>query len=209
MPLAPHPSPLPQERGPERHPSGPVSEPMRSHRRDWLRMAIGGIVGGGAASSSWLDGAGSQSWAGTLAPEGPPLAILGLKVTPIAVPDPPLLAASGCHGPYFLRNVVEVRTEGGIVGIGETHGGEDVASGARAGGKGGDRPERVWIPEVCSGIAGAGHELLRGDRAGLSRRLCPCDGSPSLRAGGRAGARLGRVRRVPVLPLRRRSCGRS
>jgi len=56
----------------------------------------------------------------------PPLSITGLKVTPIALPDPPLLAASGCHGPYFLRNIVELRTEGGIVGIGETHGGEDV-----------------------------------------------------------------------------------
>ena len=52
--------------------------------------------------------------------------ITGLKVTPIALPDPPLLAASGCHGPYFLRNLVELRTEGGIVGIGETHGGSDI-----------------------------------------------------------------------------------
>jgi glucarate dehydratase len=56
------------------------------------------------------------------------LTIAGLTVTPIALPDPPLLAASGCHGPYFLRNVVELRTEGGIVGIGETHGGEGVTA---------------------------------------------------------------------------------
>ncbi len=46
-----------------------------------------------------------------------------MKTTPIALPDPPLLAASGCHGPYFLRNIVELQTEGGIVGIAETHGG--------------------------------------------------------------------------------------
>jgi glucarate dehydratase len=59
-------------------------------------------------------------------PPASPLLITGLKVTPIALPDPPILAASGCHGPYFLRNVVELRTEGGIVGIGETHGGSDV-----------------------------------------------------------------------------------
>ena len=25
-----------------------------------------------------------------------------------------------CHGPYFLHNVVELKTEGGIVGIAET-----------------------------------------------------------------------------------------
>ena len=49
-------------------------------------------------------------------------------MTPIALPDPPLLAASGCHGPYFLRNIVELRTDGGIVGIGETHGGENVTT---------------------------------------------------------------------------------
>ncbi len=49
-----------------------------------------------------------------------PLTIKALKVTPIALPDPPLLAASGCHGPYFLRNVVELETDAGIVGVGET-----------------------------------------------------------------------------------------
>src|SRR5438105_874156 len=54
------------------------------------------------------------------------LTIKQLRVTPIALPDPPLLASSGCHGPYFLRNVVELRTEGGIVGLGETHGGAGV-----------------------------------------------------------------------------------
>jgi glucarate dehydratase len=57
-----------------------------------------------------------------------PLTITGLTVTPIALPDPPLLASSGCHGPYFLRNVVELRTEGGIVGVGETVGGAGVTS---------------------------------------------------------------------------------
>jgi glucarate dehydratase len=36
------------------------------------------------------------------------------------------LAASGCHGPYFLRNIIEVKTDSGVVGIGETHGGQRV-----------------------------------------------------------------------------------
>ncbi len=57
-----------------------------------------------------------------------PLKITGLKITPIALPDPPLLAASGCHGPYFLRNVVELETDAGILGVGETKGGESVAA---------------------------------------------------------------------------------
>src|SRR5262249_23584378 len=61
-------------------------------------------------------------------PTDAPLTITGLTVTPIALPDPPLLAASGCHGPYFLRNIVELRTEGEIIGIGETHGGSGVTA---------------------------------------------------------------------------------
>src|SRR5262249_24071925 len=52
-----------------------------------------------------------------------PLTITGLTVTPIALPDPPLLAASGCHGPYFLRNIVQLQTDAGIVGVGESPGG--------------------------------------------------------------------------------------
>src|SRR5262249_49692986 len=35
-----------------------------------------------------------------------------------------ILAASGCHGPYFLRTIVELETDAGIVGIGETRGGQ-------------------------------------------------------------------------------------
>lgn len=54
------------------------------------------------------------------------LTITDIRVTPIALPDPPLLAASGCHGPYFLRNIIELRTDAGITGIGETHGGQRV-----------------------------------------------------------------------------------
>jgi glucarate dehydratase len=90
---------------------------MRTHRRDWLGTVAGGILGYGM---------GTGGWATSLARAQPPLTITGLKVTPIALPDPPLLNVGGCHGPYFLRNLVELRTEGGIVGIGETHGGENV-----------------------------------------------------------------------------------
>lgn len=90
---------------------------MRLSRRDWLRFAVlGGLSGAMPRSVT-----GSESARGAA-----PLKITGLKVTPIALPDPPILAASGCHGPYFLRNVVEMTTDAGIVGIGETRGGEEV-----------------------------------------------------------------------------------
>jgi glucarate dehydratase len=39
-----------------------------------------------------------------------------------------LLAASGCHGPYFLRNIVQIETDAGITGIGETKGGVRVTT---------------------------------------------------------------------------------
>lgn len=88
---------------------------MTLHRRDWLRLATVSLLGASPRSASPAGPSGSPPSA---------LAITGLKVTPIALPDPPLLNAGGCHGPYFLRNVVELQVDGGIVGIGETSGGE-------------------------------------------------------------------------------------
>src|SRR5262245_425378 len=90
---------------------------MSSHRRDWLRSVASCMVGSSAVS---------LCRAAALDQSRPPLLITGLSVTPIALPDPPILAASGCHGPYFLRNIIELQTDAGIVGIGETHGGESV-----------------------------------------------------------------------------------
>jgi len=86
------------------------------------------MIGGSlAAAASWpLLRAASGD---VLARQTPPLRILGLKITPIALPDPPLLAASGCHGPYFLRNIIELEVEGGITGLGEMPGGTSVAQG--------------------------------------------------------------------------------
>jgi glucarate dehydratase len=91
---------------------------MKSNRRDWVRMLLAGAVAGQAAQER-------GAW-GMMARQASPLVITGLKVTPIALPDPPIMAASGCHGPYFLRNIIELRTVGGVFGIGETHGGHDV-----------------------------------------------------------------------------------
>lgn len=47
-------------------------------------------------------------------------------VTPVAFIDPPLLNAAGVHEPWCLRAVIEVRIEGGIVGLGETYGDEAI-----------------------------------------------------------------------------------
>jgi glucarate dehydratase len=54
--------------------------------------------------------------------------IVEYRVTPIAFSDPPLRAASGLHAPYALRTIVEVVSDEGISGVGETHGGAAVAA---------------------------------------------------------------------------------
>ena len=48
--------------------------------------------------------------------------ITDMKVTPIAVSDPPLLNAAGLHAPYALRIILELITEDQIYGLGEVPG---------------------------------------------------------------------------------------
>ncbi|WP_347557405.1 glucarate dehydratase family protein [Robbsia sp. KACC 23696] len=43
-------------------------------------------------------------------------------VTPIAFKDAPLLNATGIHEPYALRSIIQVETDSGIVGLGESYG---------------------------------------------------------------------------------------
>jgi glucarate dehydratase len=52
--------------------------------------------------------------------------ITAVRVTPIAISDPPLLNASGVHEPYALRSIIEVETDNGLVGLGETYGDKPV-----------------------------------------------------------------------------------
>ncbi|MDT0543542.1 glucarate dehydratase family protein [Streptomyces lonegramiae] len=49
--------------------------------------------------------------------------IADVTVTPVAFRDYPLLNTVGVHEPYALRSIVEVTTEGGVTGVGETYGG--------------------------------------------------------------------------------------
>ncbi len=45
-----------------------------------------------------------------------------VHITPVAFRDPPLLNAVGVHEPFALRAVVEVVTDSGVSGLGETYG---------------------------------------------------------------------------------------
>jgi glucarate dehydratase len=50
--------------------------------------------------------------------------IIGFRIHPIAVADPPLRSSYGLHAPYALRTILELENEDGIIGINETYGGE-------------------------------------------------------------------------------------
>jgi glucarate dehydratase len=45
-----------------------------------------------------------------------------VEITPVAFRDPPLLNAVGVHEPYALRSVVQVHTDSGPYGLGESYG---------------------------------------------------------------------------------------
>jgi glucarate dehydratase len=48
--------------------------------------------------------------------------IAAVRITPIALKDPPLLNASGVHEPYTLRSIIEIESDDGACGLGETYG---------------------------------------------------------------------------------------
>ncbi len=45
-----------------------------------------------------------------------------IKITPIAFRDPPLLNAAGIHEPFALRTIIELESDNGYIGLGETYG---------------------------------------------------------------------------------------
>jgi len=96
---------------------------MNLSRRNLLASAAA-LAGGAATLESGRLATAQETPLSRLAPSRRDLTIKEVRVTPIALPDPPLLASSGCHGPYFLRTIVEIVTADGITGVGETGGSE-------------------------------------------------------------------------------------
>ena len=91
---------------------------MPLSRRRWLALVAAGLSSSVAPAPS----SAQPPAANARGRQRKDLTIKEFRVTPLALPDPPLLAASGCHGPYFLRTIVEVVTADGITGVGETNG---------------------------------------------------------------------------------------
>jgi glucarate dehydratase len=47
--------------------------------------------------------------------------ITGARITPVAFIDPPLLNTVGVHQPFALRAIIQLDTDAGLVGLGETY----------------------------------------------------------------------------------------
>ena len=101
--------------------------------------------------------------------------ITGARITPVAFADPPLLNSVGVHQPYALRAIVEVDTDAGLTGLGETYADDQhlarlrAAAGALAG------HDVFALSEMCSAVAGlvggeARHRPARADRDDHGRR---------------------------------------
>jgi glucarate dehydratase len=87
--------------------------------------------------------------------------IAQVRVTPILISDPPLLNVQGVHQPYTPRTIIEVVTENGAVGLGETYGDADYVNVAQAFG-----PELVGAPLVVNGLLA--RVLASAERVGVS-----------------------------------------
>ncbi len=97
-----------------------------------------------------------------------------IRLTPIALGDPPLLNAAGMHAPFALRIVLELVTEAGIVGLGEIPGNLDVLQGLERACPG-LRGIAVWdLPAIgrhLESVLGGEEGSRRGDQTWDQRQL--------------------------------------
>lgn len=107
--------------------------------------------------------------------------ITSAKVTPIAFRDPPLLNAAGIHEPYALRSIIEVETDAGLTGLGESYGEAAALSALTAVAArlpGHDVHDlngvRSIVAEALAGLPKSGHatELAPGSHPARQAALC-------------------------------------
>jgi glucarate dehydratase len=82
--------------------------------------------------------------------------ITGARITPIAFVDPPLLNTVGVHQSYALRAIIQLDTDAGLVGLGETYADETHLARLRA---------------AADAITGLDVFALNAIRASIARRL--------------------------------------
>ena len=112
--------------------------------------------------------------------------IIDIRATTVTVPlEAPLRHANGCHWGRFVRTIVEVETDNGLIGLGEMGGGGESAEAVFRALKqylvGHDparleemrflhrQPDRVALQQPHAGAGGAGVRLPRHPRPGVGR----------------------------------------
>ncbi len=88
--------------------------------------------------------------------------IVDFRVHSIAIADPPLRSSYGLHAPYALRNVLEIESEDGLIGIAETYGGDEPKKALL------DVRDRV-IGQDAWRVTGLLMDLVEGEGVGLDR----------------------------------------
>ena len=92
-----------------------------------------------------------------------------VAVTPVAFGDPPLLNVVGVHQPWALRAIIEVHTDDGLLGLGETYA---------------DETHLARLGAVAEEIAGRDPYDLADIRRAVARVLAANDGGAGASFGG-------------------------
>jgi glucarate dehydratase len=103
-----------------------------------------------------------------------------ITITPVAFADPPLLNAVGVHEPWALRAIIEVSTDAGLTGLGETYADEHHLTALHAAARairGADvyHTEDIYrrVAAVTGGVSGTTSSGLTGDNAPADRVFSP------------------------------------
>ena len=106
--------------------------------------------------------------------------ISDITITPVAFADPPLLNAVGVHEPWALRAIVEVATDAGLTGLGETYADEHHLAALRAAvpailGADVYHTEDIYrrVAAAAATVGGTTSSGLTGDNAPVDRVFSP------------------------------------
>jgi glucarate dehydratase len=106
--------------------------------------------------------------------------ITRITITPVAFNDPPLLNAVGVHEPYAIRAIIEIATDAGLAGLGETYADEHHLNALHAAARaieGTDVYHTEEIRRQAAAVAGIGARAtssgLTGEHAAADRILSP------------------------------------
>jgi glucarate dehydratase len=123
--------------------------------------------------------------------------IADVRVTPIAFRDPPLLNAAGLHEFWALRSIIEIETDDGRVGLGESYG---------------DADRLADLAAIAPTLAGLDPFDLNGLARAVYRHFAPAGdgdpGAPHPAAGDKARASALGAFEVALLDLQGQALGR-